>query len=105
MTQMKPKHRLILPSMLLPAILLFSTSTSLFAAKPTREQIIASAEDHKLKQSRMDLIAEFGTDFSGLDLHGIDFRGYHAIGNETNLRHANFSNCNLQEAQFGSAIL
>lgn len=75
------------------------------AAKPSREQIMAFAERCKNEKKRMDLVAEFGTDFSGLDLSGVDFRGYYAVGYENNLRNANFSNCNLHRAEFGAAIL
>ena len=75
------------------------------AAKPTREQIVALAEQCKNEKRRMDLVAEFGADFAGLDLSGVDFRGYHAVGYATNLRGANFSNSKSQRAQFGSAVL
>ncbi len=74
-------------------------------AKPTREQIVAFAEECKEQQKRMDLVAKFGSDFSGLDLSGVDFRGYYAVGYESILRGADFSNCNLQNAEFGAAIL
>ncbi len=82
-----------------------ATTASPCDAKPTREQIIAFAEKHKDERKRMDLVAKFGGDFSGLDLSGVDFRGCHTVGFETNLRNANFSNCNLYQAKFGAAIL
>src|SRR5262245_8142464 len=75
------------------------------AAKPTRAQVIAFAERCKSEKVRMDLVAEFGADFSGLDLSGVDFRGHHWVGYETNLRGANFSNCNLKQAIFGASVL
>ena len=53
----------------------------------------------------MNLVKEFETDFSGLDLSGVDFRGYYSVNNETILRNANFRGCNLADAEFGSAIL
>jgi uncharacterized protein YjbI with pentapeptide repeats len=75
------------------------------AAKPTREQVVAFAERCKKEEPRMDLIAEFGVDFSGIDFSGVDFRGCHTVGYETNLRNANFAHCNLQRTEFGAAIL
>jgi len=86
-------------------LIVAATTASPCAAKPTREQIIAFAERCKNEKKRMDLVAKFGVDFSGLYLSGVDFRGYHAVGYETNLRNANFSNCNLHRAEFGAAIL
>jgi uncharacterized protein YjbI with pentapeptide repeats len=53
----------------------------------------------------MDLIGKFGSGFSGLDLSGVDFRGAHTVGLETNLRGADFTNANLQDARFGAAVL
>jgi uncharacterized protein YjbI with pentapeptide repeats len=95
-------HRTIVP---LLCLIVAATTASPCAAKPTREQITAFAERCKNEKKRMDLVAEFGTDFSGLDLSGVDFRGYYAVDYETNLRNVNFSNCNLQRAEFGAAIL
>lgn len=73
--------------------------------RPTREQIVAFSERCKSEKVRMDLVAQFGHDFSGLDLSGVDFRGHHAVDFETNLRGADFSKCNLQRAEFGASIL
>jgi uncharacterized protein YjbI with pentapeptide repeats len=95
-------HRTIVP---LLCLVVAATTASPCAAKPRREQIIAFAERCKNEKQRMDLVAEFGVDFAGLNLSGVDFRGYHAVGYETNLRSANFSNCNLHRAEFGAAIL
>lgn len=95
-------QRTIVP---LLCLIVAATTASPCAAKPTREQIIAFAERCKNEKKRMDLVAEFGVDFSGLDLSGVEFRGYHAVGYETNLRNANFSNCNLHRAEFGAAFL
>src|SRR5262245_29902889 len=64
-------------------------------AKPTREQIVALADQCKQYKIQMDLVKEFGTDFSGLDLSGVDFRGCHYAYYETILRNANFRGCNL----------
>jgi uncharacterized protein YjbI with pentapeptide repeats len=86
-------------------LIVAASTASPCAAKPTREQLIAFAERGKNEKKRMDLVAEFGGDFAGLDLSGVDFRGYHAVGYETNLRNANFSNCSLHRAEFGAAIL
>jgi uncharacterized protein YjbI with pentapeptide repeats len=86
-------------------LVLVATLSSPCAAKPTREQVIAFTQKSKNQMRRMDLIAEFGSDFSGLDLSGVDFRGCHRRRYETHLRGANFANCNLQRAEFGSAIL
>jgi len=86
-------------------VMLTTASAAPCAAKPTREQIIDFAERCKTEKKRMDLVAEFDVDFSGLDLSGVDFRGYHALGYETNLRNANFSACNLSRAEFGGAIV
>jgi uncharacterized protein YjbI with pentapeptide repeats len=73
--------------------------------KPTKRGIVALSTQCKQLGVRMDLVGQFGTDFSGLDLRGVDFRGAHAVRLETNLRRADFSNTNLQGAQFGAAIL
>jgi len=80
-------------------------TTNVLGEKPTREQIVRLSQTCKEQQERMDLVAEFGSDFSGLDLSAVDFRGYYAVGYETNIRNANFSNCSLRDAKFGSAIL
>ena len=64
--------------------------SQLCSAKPTREQIIALGEQCKQQKTRMDLVKEFGTDFSGLDLSRVDFRGNYYVNNETNLRNADF---------------
>ena len=82
-----------------------ATAAAPCLAKPTREQIIASADRCKAEMKRLDLVAEYGTDFSALDLSGVDFRGHYAVGYEPNLRGADFSNCNLQGARFGAAVL
>jgi uncharacterized protein YjbI with pentapeptide repeats len=74
-------------------------------AKPTREQIVALAEQCQQQKTRMDLVKEFGTDFTELDLSGVDFRGYYYVNNETILRNADLRGCNLAGAKFGSAIL
>jgi len=74
-------------------------------AKATREQIAAFSERCKNEKKRADFIAEFGNDFTGLDLSRIDFRGHHYVNHESNLRNADFSNCNLQGAEFGAAVL
>jgi uncharacterized protein YjbI with pentapeptide repeats len=74
-------------------------------AKPTREEIISYAAECKAREVRMDLIAKFGSDFSGMDLHGVDFRGYYCNRYETILRGANFSGSNLSGAVFGASIL
>lgn len=95
-------HPMIVPIL---CLIVAAMTPSQCAAKPTREQIIAFAERCKNQKKRMELVAEFGGDFAGLDLSGVDFRGYHAVGYETNLRNANFSNCNLHRAEFGAAIL
>jgi hypothetical protein len=95
-------HRTFVP---LLCVILAATPASTCAAKPTHDQIIALTERCKNEKKRMDLVAELGVDFSGLDLSGVDFRGYHAVGYETNLRSADFSNCNLHRAEFGAAIL
>src|SRR5262245_56731660 len=89
----------------LPSVILAAMVATPCAAKPTREQIVAFAERCKNEQKRMDHVAEFGTDFSGLDLNGVDFRGYYHVGYDTDLRHADFSDCNLLGAEFGSALL
>jgi uncharacterized protein YjbI with pentapeptide repeats len=86
-------------------VIVVAATASTCAAKPTREQVVAFAERCKSEKKRVDLVAEFGVDFSGLDLSRVDFRGTHAVGFETILRNANFSNCNLQHAEFGGAIL
>ena len=86
-------------------LIMAATTASPCAVKPTREQIIAFAQRCKNEKKRMDLVAEFGGDFAGLDLSGVDFRGCHAVHYETNLRSADFSNCNLHRAEFGAAIL
>jgi uncharacterized protein YjbI with pentapeptide repeats len=93
-----------------PVCVLLAMQMSLFwndpcSAKPTREQIVALGERCKQQKTRMDLVKELGTDFSGLDLSGVDFRGYHYVNNETILRNADFRGCNLTGAEFGSAIL
>jgi len=72
---------------------------------PTREAIAAYSAECKQAGQRMDAIARFGTDFSGLDLRGVDLRGPHAIGLETNLQGANFAGANLHDAEFGAANL
>ncbi len=74
-------------------------------AKPTRDEIIAYAEECKAREVRMDLIAKFGRDYSGIDLHGVDFRGYYCVRHETTLRGADFSDSNLSGAKFGASIL
>jgi uncharacterized protein YjbI with pentapeptide repeats len=71
----------------------------------TREALAAFGGAHKNSGRRMDVIAEFGKDYSGLNLRGVDFRGAHAIGLETNLAGADFTNADLSGAQFGGAIL
>jgi len=70
---------------------------------PTRAAIAAYSAECKQSGQRMDAIARFGTDFSGLDLRGVDWRVPHA--GKTNLQGANFAGANLQDAQFGAAIL
>ena len=77
---------------LLPLLVSLLTVMNVCAAeygtKPTREQIIAFLEDwrnnHPLteaekqdwkKREKIDLVKQFGTDFTGLDLSGIDFSG------------------------------
>jgi uncharacterized protein YjbI with pentapeptide repeats len=95
-------HRTIVP---LLCLIVAATTASPCAAKPTREQIIAFAERCKSEEKRMDLVAEFGGDFAGLDLSGVDFRGHYAVGYETILRNTSFSQCNLHRAEFGAAIL
>ncbi len=71
----------------------------------TRKQIIEYAEQCKAQDQRLNLIGRFGTDFSNLDLNGIDFRGMDSVDARTILVDADFSNSNLQDAQFGRAVL
>jgi uncharacterized protein YjbI with pentapeptide repeats len=80
-------------------------TTHALGEKPTRDQIVQLSQTCKEQQKRMDLVAEFGTDLSGLDLSGVDFRGYYAVGYETRICNADFSNCNLSDAEFGSGNL
>ena len=97
--------RLIHSVFIMAAVLFATAAASPADAKPTREQVVQLSETCKHQKKRMDLVAEFGSDFSGLDLSGVDLRGYHAVGYSTLIRNANFSRCNLEGAEFGSAIL
>jgi uncharacterized protein YjbI with pentapeptide repeats len=72
---------------------------------PTAQAISTYSAECKQAGKAMDLIARFGTDYTGLDLSGVDFRGAHAVGLETNLQGADFSGANLQGAEFGAALL
>jgi hypothetical protein len=59
--------------------LLGMLTTTLIAAtaygeKPTREEVVAYVGECTSARKKLDLIERFGTDFSGLDLHGVDFR-------------------------------
>ena len=72
--------------------------------KPTREEVVAYVDQCTSARRKMDLIVQFGTDFSGLDLHGVNFRGHNsALG--TNLRGADFTEANLSGADFYDSIL
>ena len=54
------------------------------ADQPTREAIVAHAAQCKQQGVKMDLVAQFGSNFAGLDLSGLDLRGVHTVGLETN---------------------
>ncbi len=90
-------------------VLTGALSATLLAAtargeKPTREEVVAYVDECTSARRKMDLIVRFGTDFSGLDLHGVKFRGHNsALG--TNLRGADFSEANLSGADFYDSIL
>jgi uncharacterized protein YjbI with pentapeptide repeats len=80
--------------------------------KPTREEVVAYVDQCTSARTKMDLIGRFGTDYSGLDLHGVDFRAASVTSRgefrpdlQTILRGANFTNCNLRGARFDSTIL
>src|SRR5438270_12232651 len=75
------------------------------AARPSRADIAAHAARCKSEDRDMDLVARFGSDFSGLDLSGLDLRGAHRVGRETLMKGANFARANLQGVQFGAAVL
>jgi len=60
-------------------------TTHALGEKPTRDQIVQLSQTCKEQQKRMDLVAEFGTDLSGLDLSGVDFLCYYAVGYETRI--------------------
>jgi uncharacterized protein YjbI with pentapeptide repeats len=89
--------------------LLGMLATTLVAAtaygdKPTREEVVAYVDEFTSARRKMDLIERFGTDFSGLDLHGVSFRGdYKATG--TNLRGTDFRDANLTGADFDFSML
>jgi uncharacterized protein YjbI with pentapeptide repeats len=74
-------------------------------AKPTPEQVSALAQTCKAEKRQLDLIAAFGTDFTGLDLTGLDLRGAHAVGLEPIMTAADFTGATLRNVQFGSARL
>lgn len=99
---MLTSHRLCL---VLSACLLVAGGAFSRAATPTREGVMAYAGRCKAAGRRMDLIARFGKDFSGLDLSGVDFRGVHTVNYETFLGGANFARTNLRGADFGAAVL
>ncbi|MCL4203013.1 MAG: pentapeptide repeat-containing protein [Pirellulaceae bacterium] len=80
--------------------------------KPTREEVVAYVDECISARRKMDLMGRFGTDYSGLHLHGVDFRAASVTARgefrpdlQTILRDANFRNCNLQGANFRGAIL
>ncbi len=84
--------------------------------KPTRTDVIAflekcrenmplTQEEEKIawrNREKIDLVKQFGKDFTGLDLSGIEFkqevRGVVALN-------ADFSHCNLQDSDFNNAVL
>ena len=97
--------------------------TAVFASaqdtKPTREQIIEFLEEWQNrplteeeqtvgrdKREKVDLVKQFGTDFSGLDLSGINFSNVdlrYAKFYDTLLKNTNFTNAYLFLADFGGA--
>ena len=74
-------------------------------AKPTREQIAAYSDRCKAERRRVDLVAQFGTDFAGLNLTGMDLRGVHTIRMETILTGVDFTGAVLRNVEFGAANL
>jgi uncharacterized protein YjbI with pentapeptide repeats len=74
-------------------------------AKPTRQAILSYSDQCKADGIQMDLIRQFGTDFSHLDLSGLDLRGVYRHGFETLLVGADFSGSNLQQCDLSGAIL
>jgi uncharacterized protein YjbI with pentapeptide repeats len=85
-------------------VFLLLLSATAHGEKPTREDVIAYVDECTNERQKMDLIARFGTDFSGLDLRHVNFRGHNsALG--TNLRGADFTDANLTGADFYDSIL
>jgi uncharacterized protein YjbI with pentapeptide repeats len=95
------------------------SATNAFASeqdtKPTREQIIEFLEDYKKNhpitdekqkwdnREKINLVEQFGTDFTGLDLSGIDLRD--GIGYGIVASGADFSGCNFQGTYLFGSIL
>jgi uncharacterized protein YjbI with pentapeptide repeats len=74
-------------------------------AKPTRAEVIAYLDSCKAQQVRADLIAQFGTDYTNMDLRGVDFRGHYYARNESNLAGADFTGSDLRDANLSAAFL
>ncbi|MEM7227461.1 MAG: pentapeptide repeat-containing protein [Planctomycetota bacterium] len=73
--------------------------------QPSPEDIRAYMQKCVYDDVAADLIAEFGTDYRGLDLTGMNFGGTRRENHPTNLEGADFSDAILRNARFGAAIL
>jgi uncharacterized protein YjbI with pentapeptide repeats len=86
------------------ALLVTCTCALLFGVPPTREEIVAYANDCREKKIDIDLIAKFGKDFRGLDLRGVDLSGGYWKAKALQAR-TNWQDADLTEAILEDAVL